>query len=64
MKKNSGRVKWICGIVSAILVVALLGGCDSAGSDEDWGSGVNWGPDHYWNSQTHQVEKNLHGLLH
>lgn len=55
-------------IVLALLIVLLClsatacGGSNSYTAD-DINAATDWGPDHYYNSGTGKVEKNLHGIL-
>lgn len=62
-----GSFKKIIIIVVVLLIIGLLvSSCDDSSSgytDDDVWASYDWGPDHYYNRDTHRVEKNLHGIL-
>lgn len=59
--------KFLIALFCLILVLLIAASCGGSGSKEysqdDVMASYDWGPDHYYNRDTHRVEKNLHGIL-
>lgn len=53
-----------CLIVMVIIVIFLFKGCSSLLSNsDDPGAYLDYGENYYYDSNTHSVERNLHGIL-
>ena len=53
-----------CLAVIAIIVILLFRGCSSILSDsDDPGAYLDYGENYYYDSNTHSVERSLHGIL-
>lgn len=62
-KPNYGTIG--CLVIMVIAIILLFKGCASILSDssDDPGAYLDYGPDYYYDSNTHSVERNLHGIL-
>ena len=58
--KNSDTgygIAFIIVVIIAIMMTIFTGGCEKESETNKWGSSIDWGPDHYWNSDTESVER-------
>ena len=61
-KPNYGTIG--CLVIMVLAVILLFKGCASILADSnDPGAYYDYGPDYYYDSNTHSVERNLHGIL-
>lgn len=49
--------KFITVLIVTLLLIGSLVGCSSRSSHDDIMSSYDWGPDHYYDSGSHSVEK-------